>query len=460
MKIQIEDLFYLYESGDETVVALRGLHLEVESGECLVIKGPNGSGKSTLVKLLTGFYRPTAGRISIGGLDLAQIDPLRLRREYVSSIDQRGNLIDELTVLENVALAFTLAGQTVSQSRGLAGELLERHGLGEIFRRFPNELSAGERQMCSLLTALATKPKILIADEPSGELDNQAAAAVYALVKSAATDTTGTTVVLVTHDSRAESFADRVVRIRDGRISEEWFPGGKETSVIDPFGWMRIPDKGESNSSRNVPAQQSVHSDGEVPLRAEHLDLRYGEKSIFHHVDIAGASGELIALSSSSGTGKSSLLRILGGIQNPSVGKVYVRDKWLADMSREDRAALRKNSIGFLSQGDGAVTKISLRDHLGSTASELMDSFGSRMNRPLSGFSGGERARIEVLKILAERRPILLLDEPTSQLDERRSQEIVERLLAYVSAGALVIASTRDEALLVRANRILSLTAN
>ena len=239
MKIQIEDLFYLYESGDETVVALRGLHLEVESGECLVIKGPNGSGKSTLVKLLTGFYRPTAGRISIGGLDLAQIDPLRLRREYVSSIDQRGNLIDELTVLENVALAFTLAGKTDSQSRALAGELLERHDLGEIFRRFPNELSAGERQMCSLLTALATKPKILIADEPSGELDNQAADAVYALVKSAATDTTGTTVVLVTHDSRAESFADRVVRIRDGRISEEWFPGEKETSVIDPFGWMR-----------------------------------------------------------------------------------------------------------------------------------------------------------------------------------------------------------------------------
>ncbi len=456
MKIEIEDLFYLYESGDETVVALRGLHLEVESGECLVINGPNGSGKSTLVKLLTGFYRPTAGRISIGGLDLAQIDPLRLRREYVSSIDQGGNLIGELTVLENVALAFTLAGKSVSQSRTLAGELLDRHGLGEIFRRFPNELSAGERQLGSLLTALATNPKILIADEPSGELDNQAADAVYALIKSVAGETT---VVLVTHDSRAESFADRVVRIRDGRISEEWFPGEKETSVIDPLGWMRVPDKQEPSSSRIPSALRPVLAHEEVVLRAEHLDLRYGEKLIFRQFDLMAAAGELIALSSSSGTGKSSLLRILAGIQNPSAGNVYIGEQLLTDLSREDRATLRKKSIGFLNQGDGAVARISLRDHLGSTASELMDSFGSRMNRPLSGFSGGERARIELLKILSECRPILLLDEPTSQLDERRSQEVVERLLDYVGAGALVIASTRDETLLTRADRILDLSA-
>lgn len=455
MKIQIEDLFYLYESGDETVVALRGLHLEIESGECLVIKGPNGSGKSTLVKLLTGFYRPTAGRIWIGGSDLAQIDPLSLRREYVSSIDQRGNLIDELTALENVALAFTLAGKSGSQGRELASALLERHGLGQIFLRFPNQLSAGERQICSLLAALATNPKILIADEPSGELDNQAADAVYAMLKSAAGETT---VVLVTHDSRAESFAERVVRIRDGRISEEWFPGGKETSVIDPQGWMRMPDKREPSLSRNPNAQQPVHAHGEVVLRAEQLDLRYGGKSIFRQFALTAAAGELIALSSSAGTGKSSLLRILAGIQNPSAGNVYVGDKLLAEMSREDRAALRKKSIGFLNQGDGAVARISLRDHLGSTASELMDSFGSRMNRPFSGFSGGERARIELLKILSERRPILLLDEPTSQLDERRSQEIVERLLDYVGAGALVIASTRDEALLAQADRILVLS--
>ena len=457
MKLEISDLFYLYESDDETVVALRGLHLEIASGECLVIKGPNGSGKSTLVKLLTGFYSPTAGRIWIGGLDLAQIDPIRLRREYVSSIDQRGNLIGELTALENVALAFTLGGKSGSQSRELASELLKRHGLGQIVGRYSNQLSAGERQMCSILAALATEPKILIADEPSGELDNQAADAVYALLKSAAGKTT---VVLVTHDSRAESFADRVVRIRDGRISEEWLPGEKERSVIDPFGWTRVPDKGERTLGTNLEAQQSVHPHGEVLLRAEQLDLRYGDKSIFHNVDLAGRSGELIALSSTSGTGKSSLLRILAGIQDASAGSVYVGDQLLAEMSREDRAALRTRSIGFLNQGDGAMAKISLRDHVGSSASasDLFDGFASRMNRPLSGFSGGERARIELLKILSERRPILLLDEPTSQLDERRSQEIVDRLLDYVSAGALIIASTRDEALLVRANRILSLT--
>lgn len=457
MKIRIEDLFYLYNSDGETVVALRGLHLDVESGECLIIKGPNGSGKSTLVKLLTGFLTPSAGRILIGDTDLAKIDPLQLRRQYISSIDQRGNLLRDLTVLSNVALAFSLAGKPQGVSEKSAAELLSSHGLAHLSVRYPEQLSAGERQMCSLLAAIATEPKILIADEPSGELDNDTADVVYRLLKSAADKAT---VILVTHDARAEIIADRVVRIRDGRISEEWVPGEAEKSVVDPFGWKRVGEERQPASSSIRGGEQPMGVSRPSALRGENLGLRYGENTIFEQVNIYGVGGELIAVTSASGMGKSSLLRMLGGIQDPSAGNVYIDDSILGGMNREGRAALRKESIGFLSQGTGPVSKLSLRDYLGSSKAQFAAAFESRLNRPLAGFSGGERAQIELLRLLAQRKPILLLDEPTSQTDERRSAELVSLLLDYVHAGALVITSTRDEALLSCADRILTISAD
>lgn len=451
MDIRIEDLFYIYESNNEKMVALRGLHLNVLAGECLVIKGPNGSGKSTLVKLLTGFYTPTAGKILIGEQDIAGIDPLRLRREYVASIDQRGNLLADITILQNIALGFVLVGQSRSSAREKAKELIEFHRLGHLANRYPDQLSAGERQFSSLLAAMATNPKVLIADEPSGELDNESAEVMYQLLKSLAGQAS---VILVTHDARAESFADRVVRIREGRISEEWHPGEEERSVIDPFGWMRIRDKAPQATSKGKSTLTTGH---EILLRGVDLALDYGDKKIFARLSVAGGKGELIAFSSASGSGKSSLLRILAGIQNPSTGNVFVQNRSLKDMSREDRAELRRESIGFLSQGGSKVSSISLADHFAGHEVELGDSYKSRMNRPLSTFSGGERARIELLKIFADSKPIFILDEPTSQMDESRSAEATNLILSRVRDGALVIVSTREQSLLDAADHVFTL---
>lgn len=450
MNIQIEDLFYIYESNDEPVVALRGLQLSVASGECLVIKGPNGSGKSTLVKLLTGFFTPTAGRILIGEEDISRIDPLRLRREFISSIDQRGNLLSDITILENIALAYGLVGESRTSSRKRASDLLLTHGLERLAERYRDQLSAGERQFASLLAAIASDPKVLIADEPSGELDNASAEVMYSLLKSLARNAS---VILVTHDARAERYADRIVRIRDGRISEEWLPGEDEQSVVDSFGWMRTREKVIPMPKRVTQSSQAVR---QTLLRGVNLSLAYEDKEIFSQVNIDGAGGEFIALSSTSGSGKSSLLRILCGIQDPTFGEVYIDDQLLKDLSREDRASIRRDSIGFLGQGGSALSNISVLDHLGHLQTNLAESFGKRLNQPLASFSGGERARIELLKIFSEKKPILLLDEPTSQMDERRSLDAAQLILDYVKDGGLVIASTRDEALLNNADRIIT----
>ena len=149
-------------------------------------------------------------------------------------------------------------------------------------------------------------------------------------------------------------------------------------------------------------------------------------------------------------------MRILCGIQNPTSGEVYINDRPLKDFSREERASLRNDSIGFLGQGGSALVNISVNDHLGLLQTSLRESFGERLNQPLSSFSGGERARIELVKILAEGKPILLLDEPTSQMDERRSLDAAQLILDYVKDGGLVITSTRDETLLSNADRTIT----
>ena len=452
--IRIEDLFYIYESAGEQVVALRGLHLEVKQGECLVIRGPNGSGKSTLVKLLTGYLKATAGKVFIGNQEIGDIDPVQLRREFVASIDQRGNLIGELTIRENLALGHRLHGATSQESDSLTSSTLEEHGLLSLADSYPHQLSSGQRQLISLIAALATKPKILIADEPSAELDDASAKIVFSLIREAAGSTT---VLLVTHDYRAEQYADRIVRIKEGRISEEWMPGQAEERVVDPFGWMRVKEIADQIPSRS----QGARDASTTPLLiVDEVSLSYGDRSIFANISFAARPGELITIDSSqaAGSGKSSLLRIMAGIQNPSSGLVLVNGENLVGLSRSDRAWLRATSIGYLSQRSSALENISLADYLGEAAVADEKRFATRSHDALSTLSGGERALFEFLKVLTEKRAILILDEPTSQMDDRRTYEVISKIYKYVKDGGIVVTSTRDRHLLESADQVISLS--
>lgn len=457
MKIKIRDLFYLYSQDGRANVALRGLNLEIASGECLVVNGPNGSGKSTLVKILTGFERSSAGAVEFGDLDISKMDPVHLRREFVSSIDQKGNLLVDLTVKENIALACSLKIETLSSANFRTNSLLEEYRLNDLADKYPSELSASQRQLCALAVALATSPQILVADEPSGELDDGAAETFY---QTLATLSGVMTVILVTHDPRAEVIADRVVRIRNGRISQSWLPGEEEINVVDPFGWSHSP-----NSVEAPPKKQRRGKDSDGPLRAPllgatGLSLNIGERKIFSDLTFAAAPGEFIAVSGPAGSGKSSLLRILAGVQRPSLGMVNFEGKNIHQLNRDESARLRSSSISYMSQGNDPLENISLRDHLALSENDLktlLGDIGAHSERSLSEFSGGERARIEILKLLALGKPLLLLDEPTSQLDEMRTEDVITRMKEYLRAGGIIIASTRERSLLQIANSILKL---
>jgi len=223
--ILCEDLFKIYKIADLEVVALRGLDLRVEQGEVVAIVGASGSGKSTLLNILAGYDAPSAGRISVGGNDLLRMTTKEVelyRRDDVGFIWQQTsrNMFPYLTALENVALPMMLTELPSRERTIRARELLDLVGLGHRLEHTPEKLSGGEQQRVAIAIALANKPPLLLADEPTGELDDATAAEIQDLFGTI-NDEMGTTVLIVTHDPDIAYKVGRVVMIRDGKMSTE-----------------------------------------------------------------------------------------------------------------------------------------------------------------------------------------------------------------------------------------------
>lgn len=221
--LEAHDLVKRYPLGEGEVTALGGVSLAVEHGEFLAIMGASGSGKSTLLHLLGGLDRPTSGEVVIDGVNISAMDEEErtlTRREKTGFVFQYFNLIGLLSVAENVGLPFLIAGDALAEHRARIGELLAMVGLSAKADHRPDQLSAGEQQRVALARALATSPAILLADEPTGNLDFTTGTEILDLLWDSA-DRLGQTIVLVTHDARAAAYADRVLVVRDGQVRDE-----------------------------------------------------------------------------------------------------------------------------------------------------------------------------------------------------------------------------------------------
>jgi putative ABC transport system ATP-binding protein len=211
-----------YGQGAGLVRALDGVELDVAAGETVAVMGPSGSGKSTLLHLLGGLQRPSAGEVWLAG---RRIDGLgekalaRLRRQAIGFVFQAFHLMDELTAVENVELPALLAGRSPRVARRRAAELLERVGLSDRARHLPSALSGGERQRVAIARALSNEPLVVLADEPTGNLDSAATVEVLRLLDSLRA--AGQTLVIVTHDARVAATTDRLISMRDGAFVEE-----------------------------------------------------------------------------------------------------------------------------------------------------------------------------------------------------------------------------------------------
>ncbi len=248
--VECEGLVHIYKAATLEVVALQGLDLTVESGEMVAIAGRSGSGKTTLMNILAGLERPTAGVVRVDGHDLnrmSESDQEEYRREVVGYTLQHalGNVAPYLSALENVQAA-SLRGSRRSRAAA-AADLLGRLGLGDRLRRRPAELTGQENQRLALATALANRPRLLLADEPTAELDTGAATQLLTDVTTVLRDD-GAAAVIVTHDPEVEAHVDRVVMIRDGRTSSErrWVEREgelvhDELAIMDRAGRIQLP---------------------------------------------------------------------------------------------------------------------------------------------------------------------------------------------------------------------------
>jgi putative ABC transport system ATP-binding protein len=219
--IVIKDLIKVYKTGKSEVIALRGLDCTVMGGEVLAIMGPSGCGKTTLLNIIGGLDRPTAGSVVIDGVNLVNQSDAELvkhRREKVGIVFQFFNLVPTLTARENVELPMRLAGKSGDKISQRADELLKLVGMEPRSTHKPDELSGGEQQRIGLATALANDPPILLADEPTGELDTDTGHQILMLFKQLRDDYKKT-VIIVTHDLRVGQIADTVMTIVDGRIT-------------------------------------------------------------------------------------------------------------------------------------------------------------------------------------------------------------------------------------------------
>ena len=221
VRLAARDLSRRYGAGDTAVDALRGVSVTVAEGELTAVMGPSGSGKSTLMHLLAGLDRPTAGEVWIDGTAIAALgdgELTQLRREHIGFVFQFFNLLPMLTAEENILLPLELAGR--APEHAWVEELIAKVGLGDRRAHRPSELSGGQQQRVAIGRALISRPTILFADEPTGNLDSKTSAEILDLLRSSV-DSYGQTTVMVTHEARAAAIADRVLFLADGLIVKE-----------------------------------------------------------------------------------------------------------------------------------------------------------------------------------------------------------------------------------------------
>ncbi len=235
-EVLCERLVKIYKTGDIEVVALRDLDLRVDKGELRVIVGPSGSGKTTLLNLIGGIDQPSAGRVVVDGIEVSKLARRQLveyRRKKVGFVFQFFNLIPTLTALENVELPMALVGVPKERRRKRAIELLKLVGLEARMHHRPDQLSGGEQQRVAIASALANDPPLILADEPTGELDTVTGKQIAELFRRLR-DELGKTIIIVTHDVSIAMIADRISRIRDGKIIATITPAELEVAEVVP----------------------------------------------------------------------------------------------------------------------------------------------------------------------------------------------------------------------------------
>ena len=497
--VEARDLFRVHSTPEGDAAALQGLSLTVEPGEILTLLGPSGAGKTSFLRILAGLDLPSAGSLSVFGSELRTLGArgrARYRAESVGYLDQHyaRALAPELTALELVGLRLRAEGRE-HQTR--SRELLARVGLEDRSDALPAQLSGGEQQRVALCAALAHRPRLLLADEPTGELDAANARIVYSAIADLAR-AEHATAVIVSHDAESTEIADRVVHIRDGRVSEETVRGAAGSSiVVGRGGWLQLPQEfldragigsraaasleddrivvmaagAREESAQPKPAARAAEP-GETVAAVQGLAKTHGRGTSAAHVfdgfDARFESGRLTVVTGPSGSGKTTLLLLLAGLDLPDAGEIEICGTELNGLDRTRRAELRRKLIALVAQQPGLIPFLSARENIDLTAAvrqqnadgDVLSAVGlaERAGQRVSRLSAGEQVRVAVARALAARPRLLLVDEPTARLDQANAHTLAVLLSTLArETGAAVVCATHDPVVIEHADLELSL---
>ena len=448
--LEIVDLYRFYHPGETEVRALRGVSLGVAAGETVALVGPSGSGKSTLLACAAGLDEPAGGTVTIGGRRLtrrSEAERAAIRAASIGMVAQSGNLFGHLTLGDNIRLRQELAGRRATPT---VAELLDRVGLADRAEALPGTLSGGELARGALAVALAVDPPLLVADEPTSEVDAETEHRILNVIEERRRR--GGAALIATHSLALSARATRVLTIRDGVIA-----AGTPPSATGPgFGQSAEPGR-FAGVARQRPGQPILVS-GE---RAERTYVSGSTRT----VALAAATfqvnvGDRIAIMGPSGSGKTTLLHLMAGLDHPTSGTV-------AWPGLDAATSLRPSQVGLVFQSPSLIPSLSVIENVRlplalarSRPSRAMDprqaldafGLGDLADMMPDELSGGQLQRVGVARALVAGPGLLLADEPTGQLDQSTAQRLfddLERNLAGTDT-ALVVA-THDPAV---ANRL------
>jgi peptide/nickel transport system ATP-binding protein len=418
--IVCNNLVKIYKIADLEVVALQGLDLEVEKGEMMALVGPSGSGKSTLLNVMGALDTPSVGQITVGDVDLLNMDGrqrVRYKREVVGFLWQQPsrNLLSYISARENIELPLMLTQRSPKERAERAQDLLEVLGLAERADFRPDQLSGGEQQLVALGVALANNPQLVLADEPTGQLDSESAGKMFDALREI-NRRYDTTIIIVTHDPEVTAKVDRVVGIRDGRTSTEirrernHVDGSvleEEWVILDRTGRMQIPQvyvdalalrgrvkirlepdhvsvwpgylEGADQELKVWRPDQTFDLGGkaidlppvnERPLAVETRGLwrtfEVGVETIhaIRDVNLSIPTGVLAVVKGRSGSGKTTLLNLIGGLDEPTKGEVKVGGRDMAQLPTREKVSIRRSEISYVFQTFGLVPVLSAQENV------------------------------------------------------------------------------------------------
>ena len=504
LAIDINDAFRIYQTPDGDAPALQGVTLHVPVGEILAIVGPSGSGKSTLLRILAGLERPDAGSVEVLGerpatMSRAALSRFRGRRLGVVEQHAEHSVSPDARCRDAVAVQLQILGEDAQAARRRADDILARVGLADVTRHRVRALSGGQRQRVAVAAAMAHGAELLLADEPTGELDARSADEVHRLIASLVREH-GTTAVLVSHDDAVGSIADRVITIADGRFAAERAgPSGGVSLVVSASGWVQLPrelrartgvgdrvdaissadglvlrgDGEPANITTPAPASDGLAGGtSEVIGRLDAVTVRYPgtQRPAVSGLTLELSAPSLAVMHGPSGSGKTTVLNLLAGLVAPTEGQSLVAGVDLATLNDDALADLRRDTIGMVEQDVGLVPFLTARENVafglavrGRAGDGAVDEWLLRLGlahraaQRVERLSGGERQRVALARALVCRPRLLLVDEPTSRLD-RTNAALITEVLADYARSACVLSATHDADLIARATTRIALT--